>query len=187
MKPLLGMCLLVASVSAFAAEDATDSRTGPIVLEGTSAPTSHSLLTQLQGFLHQRGVDTETLTADAAVGLMIDWFRFTRVGTADDASASDALVFRYGGWSEGCATAFNLSLLRRVKVNNAGGDAQDRVAGITLMFEPSGNAEILPFTTASSDWKSIDAFLQAVENSPAFKQLATATPMGVLMEGGGLR
>ena len=187
MKPLLGMCLLVASISAFAAEDATDSPTQPIVLAGTPAPTSHALLTQLQVFLHQRDVDPDTLTADAAVRLMIDWFRFTPVGMADNASASDALVFRYGGWSEGCATAFNLSLLRRVKVNDAGGDGQDQVAGITLMFEPSGNAEILPFTTASSDWKSIDAFLQAMEDSPAFKQLATATPMGVLMEGGGLR
>ena len=60
-------------------------------------------------------------------------------------------------------------------------------AGITLMFEPSRQAELIPFTTASSDWKSIEAFMEAIESSPAFKELAIATPMAVLVESGGVR
>ena len=99
----------------------------------------------------------------------------------------DALVYRYGGWSEGCATAFKLSLLRRVTGHNAIGADPDRFAGITLMFEPSGHADLMPFTAVSSDWKSIEAFQEAIENSPAFKELAVATPMAVLVESGGVR
>jgi len=45
----------------------------------------------------------------------------------------------------------------------------------------------MPFTAVSSDAKSIEAFLQTIESSPAFRELADATPMGVLVEGGGLR
>jgi hypothetical protein len=45
----------------------------------------------------------------------------------------------------------------------------------------------LPFSTASSDWKSIDAFLQAVEGSPAFRDLSGAKPMSGMVESGGLR
>ncbi len=145
-----------------------------------SAPNSHGLLVQLQSFLHERDVDMENLSADEAVKLMIDWYRFTPAAGAP--SPADALVFRYGGWSEGCATAFNLSLLRRIKREGEG----DAVAGITLMFEPSGQAEITPFETTSSG-KSIDAFLDVVEGTPAFKLLAGAKPMSVLMESGGLR
>ena len=99
----------------------------------------------------------------------------------------DALVYRYGGWSEGCATAFKLSLLRRVTERDATGVETERFAGITLMFEPSGQGELMPFTAVSSDAKSIEAFLQTIESSPAFKVLAGATPMGVLVESGGLR
>jgi hypothetical protein len=145
-----------------------------------SALTSHGLLAQLQSFMHERDVDTENLSADEAVKLMIDWYRFTPAAGAP--SSIDALVFRYGGWSEGCATAFNLSLLRRIKRE---GEA-DAVAGITLMFEPSGQAEIKPFETASSG-KSIDDFLVTVEGTAAFKLLGDTKPMSVLMESGGLR
>ena len=35
--------------------------------------------------------------------------------------------------------------------------------------------------------KAIEAFLEAIESSPAFKQLAVATPMAVLVESGGVR
>lgn len=142
--------------------------------------TSHGLLTQLQSFMHERDVDTANLSADEAVKLMIDWYRFTP--TAGAPSPADALVFRYGGWSEGCATAFNLSLLRRIRRE---GEA-DAVAGITLMFEPAGQSEIKPFETASSG-KSIDDFLATVEGTAAFKLLGDAKPMSVLMESGGLR
>jgi hypothetical protein len=45
----------------------------------------------------------------------------------------------------------------------------------------------MPFTAVSSDAKSVEAFLETVQNSPAFKELAGATPMGVLVESGGVR
>jgi hypothetical protein len=55
------------------------------------------------------------------------------------------------------------------------------------MFEPSRYADLAPLTTVSSDWKSIDAFLQAIESSPAYKVLVAGQPMSVLLESGGLR
>lgn len=182
-KRLVLTALLTASLSAVAAETSTagDDKEQTVVA-GVSDLTSTSLLTALDGFLRQRKVDVESLTADQMVAVMIDWYRFAPVGADGRGSASDTLVYRYGGWSEGCATAFKLSLLRRVSEGGA-----DRIAGITLMFEPSSRSEIAPFTTASSDWKSIEAFLEAVQGSPAFRQFGTAKPMGVMMERGGLR
>ena len=137
--------------------------------------------------MREQGVDAQRLSADGMVRLMIDWYRFSRGDSVPSESSSDALVYRYGGWSEGCATAFKLSLLRRVTGRNAHEGHPDRVAGITLMFEPSSQAELLPFSTASTDWKSLEAFLNAIESSPAFRQLAVATPMAVLVESGGVR
>ena len=185
MKRLAGLCLLVASQSALAAE-----LPPPADLQGTGGKlvaNSHGLLGELQNFMRQQGVDADRLSADAMVRVMIDWYRFAPIGPAAGSPADDALVYRYGGWSEGCATAFKLSLLRRVTERNTMEADPDRFAGITLMFEPSAQAELMPFTTASSDWKSIDAFLGAIESSPAFKQLAVATPMAVLVESGGVR
>ena len=137
--------------------------------------------------MRQRDVDANSLTADAMIRLMVDWFRFSPIDSIGGSSSADALVYRYGGWSEGCATAFKLSLLRRVTGRNAIDGGTELLAGITLMFEPSGQGELMPFTTASSDWKSIDAFLQAIESSPAFRGLGAATPMAVVIESGGLR
>lgn len=159
-----------------------DEHEQPLAVAGVSDPTSMNLLVALESFLRQRKVDVDSLTADQMVAVMIDWYRFAPVDPAGGTPATDALVYRYGGWSEGCATAFKLSLLRRA---SEGGT--DRVAGITLMFEPSGRSEIAPFTTASSDWKSIEAFLEAVQGSPAFRQFGTAKPMAVMIEQGGLR
>jgi hypothetical protein len=195
VKRLLHAGLLAASVSAFAdgaslparAGDSADTPAQPIVLAATRVLTSHGLLAQLQGYMRQRGVDANDLGADEMVRLMIDWFRFAPVDAVGGAASSDTLVFRYGGWSEGCATAFKLSLLRQVTDKNASEGASELLAGITLMFEPSSQAELLPFSTASSDWRSIDAFLQAVESSPAFRVLAGAKPMSVMVENGGLR
>jgi hypothetical protein len=144
--------------------------------------TSHGLLTQLQAFMQGRGVEPEDLTPDDLVSLMIDWYRFARMG--EPAPAADALVFRYGGWSEGCATAFNLSVLRRVRAPD--GEA-DLVAGITMMFEPSGAGELKPYSSATSDWESTEEFVLAVEQSPAFKLLSGTKPMSVLLESGALR
>ena len=208
VKLLVRVCVLMAALPAFAGEpaapgqpagpavgqespghtgDTADSRAQPIVLAGTSVLTSHGLLAQLQGYLRLRDVDSDSLTADAMVTLMIDWFRFSPIDPVGGAPSTDALVYQYGGWSEGCATAFKLSLLRRVAGRGAIDGAGEVLAGITLMFEPSGQGELLPFTTASSDWKSIDAFLDAIESSPAFVRLGATTPMAVVLESGGLR
>lgn len=185
MMRFAGVCLLLTSLSAFAAEplvpaDFNDAEEKPVA-------TSHALLARLESFMQQQGVDAGRLGADTMVRLMIDWYRFAPVESAEGASPADALVYRYGGWSEGCATAFKLSVLRRVTERNTHGADPDRFAGITLMFEPSGHADLVPFTTVSSDWKSIEAFLEAIESSTAFKELAVATPMAVLVETGGVR
>ena len=149
--------------------------------------TSHGLLAELESFMRQQGVDAGHLSADAAVRLMIDWFRFAPGDAVTRGPSADALVYRYGGWSEGCATAFKLSLLRRVAGRNASGVDPEQFAGITLMFEPSSYADLAPFRAVSSDMKSIDAFVQAIESSPAFRSLGAATPMAVVVESGGLR
>jgi len=195
MKRLLSAWLLAASISAFAEEPATPLRTAdaadlsapPVILAATHVLTSHGLLLQLQGYMRQREVDADSLSADEMVRLMIDWFRLAPVDALGGSPSTDTLLFRYGGWSEGCATAFKLSLLRQVTPKTFSDGETDLLAGITLMFEPSGQAELLPFSTASSDWNSIDAFLQAVESSPAFRELASAKPMSVMVESGGLR
>jgi len=186
MSKLVGVCLLIGSLSVFAGESAMSGDANSD--DGTAGFSSHGLIAELQGFMRQQGVDADRLSAEAMVRVMIDWYRFTspRKGNATG-SASDALVYRYGGWSEGCATAFKLSLLRRLTEHDATGVETERLAGITLMFEPSAQAELMPFTAVSSDSKSIEDFLQTIESSPAFKVLASATPMGVLVEGGGLR
>ena len=185
MRRLAGVCLLSAWLSAFAAEPPV-----PADIHGggeNPVATSHGLLAELQSFMRQQGVDVSGLSAEAMVGLMIDWFRFAPGDALARGSSADALVYRYGGWSEGCATAFKLSLLRRVTRPDSIGAQPEQFAGITLMFEPSGHAELMPFTTASSDWKSIEAFVDAIESSPAFRQLAAVTPMAVLVESGGVR
>ena len=190
VKLILCSWLVVASTSVLAEQPArleAESSAPPIVLAATHVLTSHGLLIQLQGYMRDRDVDASTLDAGAMVRLMIDWFRMAPIAAADGTPSNDALLFRYGGWSEGCATAFKLSLLRQVTPKNMSEDAADFLAGITLMFEPSAQAELLPFSTASSDWKSIDAFVQAVESSPAFRALAGAKPMSVMVEGGAMR
>ena len=195
LKRLLCSCLFLTSVCVFAEEppstlvngNAADVPAHPIVLAGTRMLTSHGLLTQLQRYMREREVEPNDLSADEMVRLMVDWLRFAPVDVIGGAPSADALVFRYGGWSEGCATAFKLSVLRQVTPKDAVGGETDLLAGITLMFEPSGQAELLPFSTASTDWKSVDAFLQAVESSPAFRLLASKKPMSAMIESGGLR
>ena len=195
LKRLLCSCLFLTSVCASADEPPSTLGTGnaadvpahPIFLAGNRVLTSHGLLIQLQSFMREREVEPSDLSADEMVRLMVDWFRFAPVGANSGAPSADALVFRYGGWSEGCATAFKLSVLRRVTPKDAAGGETELLAGITLMFEPSKQAELFPFSTASTDWKSVDAFLQAVESSPAFRILASTKPMSAMIESGGLR
>jgi hypothetical protein len=178
---LVVVYVLLAWLSEFADQTAVSSHAD--TADGSAAISSHGLMAQLQDFLRQRNVDVNQLGADEMVRVMIDWYRFMPVRKAE----GDALLYRYAGWSEGCATAFKLSLLRRVTQRDATGASTERLAGITMMFDPSGKGELLPFTAVSSDSKSIEAFLQTVEGSPGFKELAGTTPMGVLIEGGGLR
>jgi len=190
MNQSRGMCLLVASFLVLAAMPV---RAGDVAADATEpvagAPvfTSHGLLGQLEGFLHQRELDSTRLTADSMVGAMIDWMRFEPVRAVQDTPASDTLVYQYGGWSEGCATGFKLSLLRKVSAPDAGGEQFAQTAGITLIFEPSANTDLAPFKLASSDAKSIDDFLAAIESSPAYQKLASTTPMSVVIESGGMR
>jgi len=183
LKRLVLAGFFIASLSAVAVGTAmADENEQPLAVAGASDPTSRNLLADLESFLRQRKIDVDSLTVDQMVAVMIDWYRFVPAGTSGGAPSADALVYRYGGWSEGCATGFKLSLLRRV-----GDSGADQVAGITLMFEPSSRSEIAPFRTTSSEWKSIEAFLEAVQGSTAFRQLGTAKPMAVMIERGGLR
>jgi hypothetical protein len=147
---------------------------------------AHRLLAALQSFVTQRGADVDRLNADAMVALMMDWYRLDPIQPGG-APGTDALVYRYGGWSEGCATAFKFSVMRRVSEARQGGGVTDWLAGITLLFEPSAQSELSPFSITSSEWASLDAFRQVIENSPAFKVLANAKPMGAMIETGAMR
>jgi hypothetical protein len=187
LKLGLAACLLAAAASVLA-QDGPAPAHAPIVLaEAQELLTSHGLLAKLQEFMRQRNVNADDLDADEMVVLMMDWFRFAPIDAIGGAPSADALVFRYGGWSEGCATGFKLSLLRQVTAKGASDGDAGLLAGITLIFEPSGQAEWVPYSTVSSDWKSIDAFLQAVEASPALRALGEAKPMSVMIESGALR
>jgi hypothetical protein len=146
-----------------------------------------SLLTALQSFLHRRGVEVEQLQTDPAMRVMIDWFRGGPVDVLDTSTKADVLVYRYGGWSEGCATGFKVSLLRRITQTGADGKDTDWYAGVTLLFEPARYASMGSFSTTSADWPSLEAFLRAIESSPAFKASRDTAPMGVMVESGGMR
>lgn len=145
---------------------------------------SEILLVSLQTFLDRRGVDPAGLTPDQMVEEMLAWFRGEPLGRS--AVQGDTLVFRYGGWSEGCATGFKLSLLRRVTVGTAP-DQLSWMAGVTLMFDPARFARVAPYTTVASDWKSLESFVGAIRSSRAFIMAAAGAGMGGLLEVGGLR
>ena len=144
-----------------------------------------TLLSSLQTFLNQRAVDVERLTADAMINLMVDWFRLVPIDGIAPATPADIMLFRYGGWSEGCVTGFKFGLLRRVATGDS--DNTEWLAGITLMFEPSRYSSIEPVTTVSTDWQSLEAFVHAIESSPGFKLSASVTPMAVIVESQGAR
>lgn len=183
-----GVCLFGAALWAgVAAPVAADDAAEPVAVAGAPVFTSHGLLLQLERFMHQRELDTTRITADSMVGVMVDWVRFAPVSGNRGAAAADALIYQYGGWSEGCATGFKVSLLRKVSRPDAGADQFAETAGITLIFEPSANTDLKPFRLASSDLGSIDDFMAAIESSPAFRKLASVTPMAVVVESGGMR
>jgi len=148
---------------------------------------SEVLLSSLQNFLQKRGIDPNRLTVKGMISVMTDWYQSERLIPGNTVAQNDMLVYRHGGWSEGCATGFNLSLLRRVRVSEDGGKDSEWVAGITLMFEPSRYGDLPPFSTNSSDWPSLEAFVHAIESSRAYKTSASSVPMGTAIEIGGLR
>ena len=147
--------------------------------------SNFALLSSLQSFLNQRGVEVERLTADPMIKLMVDWFRMVAIDGVAPGSPADTMLFRYGGWSEGCVTGFKLSLLRCVAEKD--GASTQWLSGITLMFEPSRYADIAPLNTLSTDWQSLEAFVRAIESSPGFRLSSNLTPMAVLLESQGLR
>jgi hypothetical protein len=179
MKAPFLLVLLLAATPAFAEEPQSLAAADVADLHAMS---SHGLMRQLERFMHERGVAVDDLTADAAVALMVDWMRFS-----PQAAAGDALLYQYSGWSEGCATAFKMSLLRRVTERAAGGGKVEHAAGITLMFEPSGQSDLKPYSAVSSDTSSLDAFMSAIERTPAFLELGTQKPMAAMVESGGIR
>ena len=140
-----------------------------------------TLHSSLQAFFNQRGVDVERLAAESMIKLMLDWFRLVPIA----GMAADTLLFRYGGWSEGCVTGFKFGLLRRVAASDE--TRTEWLAGITLMFEPSRYAGVEPLNTESTDWGSLEAFGRAIESSPGFRLSAAITPMAVMVESQGLR
>lgn len=148
---------------------------------------SYSLLSALQSFIDKRKIDPNAIMAEDMVLLMVDWYRLVRIDGMEGQPADDALIYRYGGWSEGCATGFKVSLLRRVKVTEDNGERTEYHAGITLMFEPAGYSHLKPVSIASSDWNTIESFMVTIQESPAYKATATVVPMSVLVESGGLR
>ena len=179
--------LLSLSLAVAAAESPVpDSGPAQAGATGTTGLPSASLLAALEGFLRQRHIDVDSLNAEQMVDLMMAWYRVARLDSGDSATSRDSLVYRYGGWSEGCATGFKLSLLRRTGDARPTGDSE-QLAGITLMFEPTSGADLAPFSTTSSEWTSLEAFMAAVQGSPAFKRFGAGKPMSVSIERGGLR
>lgn len=148
---------------------------------------SSTLLAALQSFLDRRKVDPQQLTAEPMVLAMLDWFRFVSFEGAERGTPADALVYRYGGWSEGCATGFKLSLLRRVTGKDESGVVTEWFAGITLLYDPARYTSTEPLRTISTDWPSLEAFLHAIESSPAYRLSRPVAPMGVVVESGGMR
>ena len=146
--------------------------------------TEFELISSLQSFAQQRGADVEQLNAESMIRLMIDWFRFVPIAKIDRTMPPDTLVYRYGGWSEGCATGFKYSLLRHVSLTNAENRnaTTELVAGVTLMFEPSRYAEITPAEVVLTDQGALSAFVSLIENSPGFQLSASRAPMSVALE-----
>jgi len=148
---------------------------------------SYLLLAALQRFIDRRGMVLDRLTATSMLALMTDWYRDEPIHSVDHTVSADVLVYRYGGWSEGCVTGFKLSLLRRVTDSRANDGKTDWFAGITMLFDPNRYTAVEPFSVVSSEQPSLDAFIHAIEDSSAFKLSAPATAMGSLLESGGIR
>lgn len=144
------------------------------------------MLAALQAFTDRRGTAVPVLGLRGMLDEMLAWYEAAPPGQFVPGAQSDVLLYRYGAWSEGCATGFKVSLLRRVRARGGEG-ATDVLAGITLVFEPGDRADLARFSTVSTDWPSTAAFRSAVESSPAYRSLAGVVPMAAALESGGLR
>ncbi len=147
---------------------------------------AYALLGALQQFVERRQAQVAALDLRGMLDHMLAWYEALPPGGLLPEALSDELVFRYGSWSEGCATGFKVSLLRRLRVRAESGET-DWLAGISLLYEPAGRANLARLSIVSPDWPSLMAFRNAVESSPAYRQLAEALPMAAALEGGGLR
>lgn len=143
-----------------------------------------TVVASLQTFLNKRSVDIEHVRVEQMVSAMIDWFRMIPIEGVAHAAPTDTMLFRYGGWSEGCVTGFKFGLHRRIAT---GTSDPDWLVGITLMFEPSRYADVAPLNTVSTDWQSLQAFVNAIESSPGFRLSASLAPMAVMLESQGFR
>lgn len=187
MKQPLVICLLAGSILGAAVAPASADNSGPEIEAGTLVLSSHGLLSQLENFLQQREIEVGLLTADAVVGVMLDWMRFSPIDAGGEAGTADELVYQYGGWSEGCATGFKLSLLRKVTGPAIGDGKGALTVGITLLFDPGANTRFAPYRLASSESGSIEDFMAGIERSPAYAKLATEAPMSAFIERGAMR
>lgn len=188
MKHRVYSCFLILALATGAGAAARAQDSGePVVVAAAPVLTSHGLLSQLQRFLDQRGLDVGTLAVDTVAGVMLDWVRFSPIAAGGGSALTDELVYQYGGWSEGCATGFKLSLLRKVSGTGAAGESFNLTAGITLLFDPGANTRLAPYRLSSSEAGSIEDFLAAIERSPGFVKLVPETPMSAFIERGGMR
>ena len=182
------VAFLVASSGAIAGDSLpapSEGRAQPVQVaaaDDTASFGGSTLLPTLERYLRARRVELDALTPDQMVDLMVEW-TLSAAGETGDKAATDTLEFRYGGWSEGCATGFRMGMLRRTGTGTASPDA----AGITLMFEPSSGGDLAPFSTTIADWPTVAAFVDAIRTSPAYRRFSTAKPMSAMVERGGLR
>lgn len=180
---LIVLALTVGAGAAAHAKDAND----PVPVPAAPVLSSHGLLSQLERFLQQREIEVGLLTADAVAGVMLDWMRFSPIDAGGEGGTADELVYQYGGWSEGCATGFKLSLLRKVTGPAIGDGNGALTVGITLLFDSGANTRFAPYRLASSESKSIEDFMAGIERSPAYAKLAAETPMSAFIERGAMR
>lgn len=139
------------------------------------------LQSSLQTFLAQRSVSVRELTVHPATELMVDWFRLVPIEGIPHRAPEDTLVFRYGGWSEGCATGFKIRTQRRIALPD-GAVQSSAVVGIALLFATDRFGDLDPLATSTSDWRSLEAFVAAIESSAGFLRLAAERPSDVLLE-----
>lgn len=148
---------------------------------------SNGLLAELERYLHQRGAVPQSMGVEQALLVMADWFRLHPLPLLAPAPGADALLFRYGAWSEGCATGFNVGVLRQVRQPRLDGGVQEWMAGITVIFEPSRYRDLEAFALRSDERPTLEAFLAAVRAAPGYRATVGASPMTVAVENGALR